>query len=145
MLLIILSLQIGAYSANKEIKHLIFSCEIFSFLFFFFLIMSLLVKVKNGSRHLSLHYLASRLTCASSRNFFPDARKIGREKVTLHVSCWFLITRFRWRKQVKSDGLYKQHNYDKIMNTRHKHAHIKCCGPKPKTRTPRILNCILIP
>ena len=36
MLLIILSLQIGAYSANKEIKHLIFSCEIFSFLFFFF-------------------------------------------------------------------------------------------------------------
>ena len=34
MLLIILSLQIGAYSANKEIKHLIFSCEIFSFHFF---------------------------------------------------------------------------------------------------------------
>ena len=34
MLLIILSLQIGAYSANKEIKHLIFSCEIFPFHFF---------------------------------------------------------------------------------------------------------------
>ena len=34
MLLIILSLQIGAYSVNKEIKHLIFSCEIFSFHFF---------------------------------------------------------------------------------------------------------------
>ena len=52
----LLSLQIGAYSADKAIKHLMFSCDILSF---FFkkkpMFISLLVKVKNGTRHLGLH------------------------------------------------------------------------------------------
>ena len=135
MLLIIVSLQIGAYSANKEIKHLMFSCDIFSFLFYF-LIISSLMKVKNSSRHLNLHYPASRLTRASSENR-PRKGEPARKLLI------FGYPAFAEERRLKATGSADNIIMTKTMNTRHKH--IKCCGPKSKTRTPRILNCILIP
>ena len=94
------------------------------------------MKVKNSSRHLNLHYPASRLTCASSEN---SPRK-GEPARKLLI---FGYPAFADERRLKVTGSTDNIIMTKTMNTRHKH--IKCCGPKSKTRTPRILNCILIP